>query len=66
MPASACSASAAYASPFLMIIPDAKMITLGEDAIFIRTELASAARPALSGPAVEQLQAVAVDRTLRS
>jgi len=34
----------AYASPFLMIIPDAKMITLGEDDIVIRTELESAER----------------------
>lgn len=34
----------AYASPFLMIIPDAKMITLGEDAIVIRTELESVER----------------------
>jgi hypothetical protein len=33
-----------YASPFLMIIPDAKTITLGEDAIVIRTELESAER----------------------
>jgi hypothetical protein len=34
----------AYASPFLMIIPDAKMITLGEDDIVIRTELESVER----------------------
>jgi hypothetical protein len=34
----------AYASPFLMIIPDAKMITLGEDEIAIRTELESVDR----------------------
>jgi len=34
----------AYASPFLMIIPDAKMITLGEDEIVIRTELESVER----------------------
>jgi hypothetical protein len=34
----------AYASPFLMIIPDAKTITLGEDDIVIRTELESAER----------------------
>jgi hypothetical protein len=33
-----------YASPFLMIIPDAKTITLGEDEIIIRTELESAER----------------------
>jgi hypothetical protein len=34
----------AYASPFLMIIPDAKMITLGEGDIVIRTELESVER----------------------
>jgi len=34
----------AYASPFLMIIPDAKLITLGEDEIVIRTELESVER----------------------
>jgi hypothetical protein len=34
----------AYASPFLMIIPDAKMITLGKDDIVIRTELESVER----------------------
>jgi len=34
----------AYASPFLMIIPDAKMVTLGEDEIIIRTELESVER----------------------
>lgn len=28
-----------YASPFLMIIPDAKLITLGKDTVTIRTEL---------------------------
>ena len=33
-----------YASPFLMIIGDAKTITLGEDQIIIRTELESAER----------------------
>lgn len=33
-----------YASPFLMIIPDAKLITLGKDAIVIRTELESVER----------------------
>jgi hypothetical protein len=33
-----------YASPFLMIIPDAKLITLGEEAIVIRTELESVER----------------------
>jgi hypothetical protein len=33
-----------YASPFLMIIPDAKLITLGEDDIVIRTELESVER----------------------
>lgn len=33
-----------YASPFLMIIGDAKTITLGEDEIIIRTELESAER----------------------
>ncbi len=34
----------AYASPFLMIIGDAKTITLGEDEIIIRTELEIAER----------------------
>jgi hypothetical protein len=34
----------AYASPFLMIIPDAKLITLHEDHIVIRTELESVER----------------------
>lgn len=34
----------AYASPFLMIIPDAKLITLNEDTIVIRTELESVER----------------------
>jgi Family of unknown function (DUF6152) len=34
----------AYASPFLMVIGDAKMITLGEDEIVIRTELESVER----------------------
>ena len=33
-----------YASPFLMIIPDAKRITIGEDEIVIRTELESVSR----------------------
>jgi hypothetical protein len=34
----------AYASPFLMIIPDAKLITLRENEIVIRTELESVER----------------------
>ena len=34
----------AYASPFLMIIPDAKVIAMGEDEIKIRTELESVER----------------------
>jgi hypothetical protein len=34
----------AYASPFLMIIPDAKLVTLGESEIVIRTELESVER----------------------
>ncbi len=33
-----------YASPFLMIIPDAKLITLGKETITIRTELESLER----------------------